>query len=276
MITFITAGRNDDYGDRFLERFYISTSKNLEIVEKFNINYEYLIVEWNPIKKYLINEESYFKNLFQKHNSLIDIIVKPSVVLNENLSPFVFYEYFAKNVGIRISNYEILIILNSDIIIPEETMEEIIRLSKEGLKEKHFYRPRYRANTDYELNELCVEDVTLPKTDFSFIAGHSSGDIFFMEKNQLIQYGKGYDESNPRHRTIFKHTHMDTEIMWNMHFNGCKLEYLENKYLHVDHKRTGNVYDQESNYKGYENKSNWGFIDYKKIQKEHNLIEITL
>ena len=32
MISFITIGRDDDYGERFLDRLYLSISKNIESI----------------------------------------------------------------------------------------------------------------------------------------------------------------------------------------------------------------------------------------------------
>ncbi len=65
------------------------------MIEKFDTPYEYLVVEWCPVKDYLIYNEK-FKDLFNNKN-LADIIVKPSVSLKENLDPKIFYEFFAKN-----------------------------------------------------------------------------------------------------------------------------------------------------------------------------------
>ena len=139
MISFVTIGRNDDYGHRFIDRFYLSVSENLKTIEQFDIPYEYLIVEWSPIKEYLIYEDR-FKILFENNKNLVDIVVLPSVAIEEGLDPTVFYEYFAKNVGIRMCKYDVLILLNSDIVIPYETMKLFVDLVKNGLGEMDYYK----------------------------------------------------------------------------------------------------------------------------------------
>lgn len=271
MISFVTTGRNDDYGNRFLDRFYLSLTNNIKNIEKFNIEYEYLVIEWSPIKKYLLYQEP-FDKVFNENKNLIDVIVKSDVAFNERLEQNMFFEYFAKNVGMRLSKYDVIVLVNSDVIIPEHTMQKILEIINNGIDEKTYYRPQYRSNADYDLNELCKEDVTKPEKDFSYISGHYSGDLFFMKRESLIKYGKGYDETNYSHR-IGSQTSMDTEIMYNLHRNGCKLEYLDYNYLHIDHgrpRRGSNII----NSRGYENKPNWGFIDYKKRNIKSNLIEI--
>ena len=99
MISFITVGRDDDFGKNFLYRLYASIAKHIDSIEKFDIPYEYLLVEWCPVKNYLIYNEQ-FEGLFNS-KSLVDIVIKPEVSVKENLNPKIFNEYFAKNVGIK-------------------------------------------------------------------------------------------------------------------------------------------------------------------------------
>ncbi|HEY4506722.1 MAG TPA: hypothetical protein VJH71_00970 [Candidatus Paceibacterota bacterium] len=269
MISFITIGRDDDYGGNFLNSLHTSISKNIEAIEKFDIPYEYLVVEWCPIRDYLVYNDK-FKDLFNSKN-LVDIIIKPDVSVKENLNPKTFYEYFAKNVGIRISKYDVLIILNADIVLPEEAIKVIVDLVKNNFDKKHYYKLLYRVQADDDLKIIKSESVHRPKSPDAVIAGYFAGDFLLIDKHTAINYGGGYDETNPGHRTISQ-TGMDGEMLWNLYKKGITLQFLDANYLHIEHKRP--AHDDVYNQDGYTNKPNWGFIDYPKKIISEKLIEI--
>jgi len=277
MVSLITSGRNDDYGKGFMNRFYTSVSKNLESLNKLNIEYEYLIVEWNPFNPYLIYSNE-FSDLFKSNKNLKDIIATPSLNLKEGLSINAFHEYYAKNLGIRQSLYENLIILNADIVIPFETMKEMIDIIKEGLDEKKYYRPAMRVQCNDRLHELRkgrVDSPALPEHSYYMkITGDFPGDLFMINKSTLINYGKGYDETNILHRNGSQ-VHMDSEIMYNLYHSGCTLEYLDSEYYHIEHDRSHRLGEiRMKNINGYQNKENWGFKKYSIKKINNNLILI--
>lgn len=270
MITFITTGRDDDYGVGFLDRLHLSLNTNLQNIDKIGIEYEYLIVEWNPFRNYLSSHEN-FKPLFDKYN-LVDIIVKDSVVKTEKLKPNIFYEYFAKNVGIRNSKNDVLVILNSDIIIPIETLKNLVDIVQNKFNSNYFYRVMNRIHVDDKLHEIRREVIHHPQNPDGIIAGYCAGDLMMINKQTLIEYGQGYDETNQHHRTITQ-TGMDGEILWNLHFKGKRVHIINKDYYHINHTHP-NPRDMHYNMKGYENKPDWGFINYNKKIISDKLIEI--
>ena len=273
MISFVTTGRSDDYGgEDYIKRFKNTTQKNLEVISKLGFDYEYIIVEWNPYKNYLC-DDPHFSSLFLDYPKLVDIIIPESVVIKESLSIDIYYEYFAKNAGVRYSKFEYLILLNSDIIIPESCMIKILDLIN-NFKEKYYYRPRYSHQVGKDLSFIRESDLTEPDRPHSYISGHSGGDFLLARTSDIINYAQGYDETNLGHRKPAKQHHMDTEIMYNMHFSGCQLEYLDDIYLHIAHGHGNTEFDQTMNFNGYENKPNWGFTDYEKSFERSNLIII--
>lgn len=263
MITLITTGRDDDYGHGFLDRLYLSINNNLETISKLDIEYEYIICEWNPERDYLINNEK-FKPLFEKYN-LREVIVSKSVVQNESLNERIFYEYFAKNCGVRNSKYDNILILNSDIIIPKESFEVIVENVKNGLSKDKFYRLEFREQINNDLTFITSESVYYPSNPDAVICGYCSGDVLLIDKETFMTKGMGYDETNPAHRTISQ-TGMDGEILWNLYYRGCTIELMPFPYKHINHGKP-HAYDNNYNDKGYVNKSDWGFINY-----EHNII----
>lgn len=269
MISFITTGRDDDYGKNFLNRLYTSITKNMQSIERYDVEYEYVIVEWAPMKDYLIYNEM-FKSLFEIKN-MVDVIVKSDIIPKENLQSNIFYEYFAKNAGIRLAKYDSLIIVNSDVIIPNETMEKIVDLDKIGFDKKRFYRVRNRVQSDDNLNLSERLDLHFPDNPDAAICGAYAGDLLIVDRETLINYGEGFDETNPSHRTISQAS-MDGEILWNLHHKGITLEFIGKEYWHINH---GTVPKAGSyNMKGYINKPDWGFISYPKKIINEKLIEI--
>jgi hypothetical protein len=269
MLSFITVGRDDDYGGSFLDRLFTSISKNIEAAEKFNLRYEYLLVEWCPIKNYLIYNDK-LKDLFRDKN-LVDIIIKPEVSLKERLNPKIFYEYFAKNAGIRLSRFDILVILNADVILPEKTIGIIVDLAR-NFDKNHYYKPIRRVEVDHNLDIIKTESVHRPKHPDAATGGYFAGDILIVGRSAVIKYGEGYDETNPKHRTISQNK-MDGEMLWNLYKKGITLQFLDADYWHIEHARP-NVHDETYNMNGYANKSNWGFTDYPKKALSEKLIEI--
>jgi len=267
MISIITTGRDDDYGVGFLDRFYTSIIKNSQLLDEQEIEYEYLIVEWNPIKNPLYKNHK-FSSLFND-KKYKNIIIDQSVSINENLSPTTFYEYFAKNAGVRNAKYDNILLLNSDIIISKECVENIKSLCFSGLDLNKFYRARYREQLNPDLFSLSIEDCHKPHFGDHVICGYFSGDFLFIHKNIF----PGYDENNPYHRSNLSQTSMDGEILWKLHNENINLEFIESKYSHINHGKD-NPYDSHYNQNGYENKLNWGFIDYPKEYISENIIYI--
>ena len=185
MISFITVGRDDDYGKNFLQRMHMSVSKNIDAIEKFGVPYEYLVVEWCPVKKYLIHNEL-FENLFRTKN-LVDIVIKPEVSQKEQLDPVIFYEYFAKTAGIRTSRYDLLVILNADIVVPETTMQIIADMARNGFNASHYYRPLYRVKVDDNLNTLKRTSVHRPKSPDAVVCGYYAGDFLVASREAIIR-----------------------------------------------------------------------------------------
>lgn len=266
MISIITTGRDDNHGENFLGRLYMSITKNIELFHQLGIDYEYIVVEWNPINNPLYKNEK-FSSLFTTSNHK-DIIVTQSVSEAEGLSSTVFYEYFAKNVGVKNAKYENILLLNSDIIVSKECGENIKQLCLNGLDKNKFYRARYREQLNPDLTSILTEDCHNPHLPDHVICGYYSGDFLLIDKTTF----PGYDETNPNHRTTYQ-TAMDGEILWNLHKNGVTLEFIESKYSHINHGRN-NPYDNHYNQNGYQNKSDWGFTQYKKEHISENIIVI--
>ena len=76
--------------------------------------------------------------------------ITPEIVENRGWNPKNFYEYYAKNVGIRNSDGEFVLITNPDDLLNDELVESISKALDED-DGKNYYRPYSRIDVDNEL-----------------------------------------------------------------------------------------------------------------------------
>lgn len=140
-ISFVIAGRNDDYGGDFNDRLSNSVNQLSYWVEKYGLPAEYVVVNYNPVadKPPLAQAVRWPKN--RKHLR-IRIITVSNEVHTENEKPdrrkaLPFYEYLAKNTGIRRAKGEYICAANPDILFDPAMIEWF---SKKQLRKDHFYR----------------------------------------------------------------------------------------------------------------------------------------
>lgn len=271
MISFICTGRDDDYEFDFLDRLTKSICTNCSLLECNNINYEYIIVEWNPFRDYLAynNKTRY---LFLKFN-LKDLVISKSVVQKESLPNDRYFEYFAKNAGIRRSKGDIVIVLNSDICLTDRLVKTIKKLTDSGLDPQKFYRTRYRQkqflNEPYPHEQTDLHNATFPDAE---ICGGYSGDFMMVCRSSMMDIARGYNEEDDMHRVTYQ-TGCDGEILWNMYNKGMKLEFINDPYIHLEHGKS-RQYDGYRMYAKYDNKPNWGFVDYESEEVVPGKLEV--
>lgn len=140
-ISFVIAGRNDDYGGDFNDRLSNSVNQLAYLVEKYEVPAEYIVVNYNPIaeKKSLFDAINWRQN--RKHLRIRILTVSPEIHReNENpevRKPLPFYEYVAKNTGIRRAKGEFICAANPDILFDPKL---IAFLAQQRLHKEHYYR----------------------------------------------------------------------------------------------------------------------------------------
>lgn len=257
MLSIVSHARNDDYGGGFIERFHESVRNNLILLDN-GFDYEYIIVEWMPTAEYL---KTYSKTSdLYTHPKVRSIVVDSSIAAAEGLPPNIYFEYFAKNVGIRRAKGENILIINSDILLSTHMLQEIQRLETQKVDPKKFYRPRYRYNL---FNKTCVNekrDLHEPHNPDACICGPYSGDFLFATKQTVVESGRGYNEQDEAHRKTYQ-SGMDGEILWNMYHHGIRMEFLDSYYYHYNH---GHPHTHDGVYRDvkYDNKPDWGLVSY--------------
>ena len=276
-LSIILTGRDDNYGENFIERLARTLKNHIVSLELLDLDYEIIMVDFNPYgDKYLQKHpllEEYLSNPKVKN-----VVVDRSVILAEQLSPTTFYEYFAKNVGARASSGDLLMLTNSDIIFSWELMHSIAQAVDDPEKNDVFYRTRWR-------HEMNLNDEFLPPTDTPALDlyeprnpdGHLcatySGDATMLSREVFFNVATGYNEGDPGHRTSANQSSMDGEILWNVWNQGKTLKFLEGPYYHISHGRP-EPRDATYNNGTYKNRPDWGMVGYS-WEQEGNVIMVT-
>ena len=275
-LSVVLGGRDDNYGENFIPRLKQSLENNLSKLDKSGLDYEMIVVDFNPLNNQYLHKNNFLEEVLS-HPKIKNIIVDNSVVLAENLGPTTYYEYFAKNVGCKNSSGELIFITNSDILITDCLIDEIVKEVKNKDKNDYFYRVRYRGEISLgmipdESNEP-VEDLHHPEFPDACICGLYSGDSSMFSRDVLFNVATAYNEGEMRHRTHVHQSAMDGEILWNVYRKGKKLRFLEAHYYHIFHgprPQRDNFYHQGT----YENTEDWGFVKYPKEKINENIVFI--
>lgn len=123
-ISFVIAGRNDNFGERYLERVQACVNSIITFGNKHSLSFELIFVEWNPPAN-----QPHIKNAIKwpsetKPNQVTIIEVPNEIHMQyKNHERIHFFEFPAKNIGIRRAKGEYILATNSDIIFSEEMIK---------------------------------------------------------------------------------------------------------------------------------------------------------
>jgi len=156
-ITFVVTSRNDNHGKNMKEKNqYFIDRLNFQF-QKYQLNAEIIIVEWNPPSDRL-GLEQVLKIRKNMNNNIKIIKVKNYLHrkfdLNNNIN---FFQMIAKNVGIRCSSGNFILCTNIDIIFSNELIEF---LKKGKLSKQTIYTcNRYDIDfNNFRIIDLETED----------------------------------------------------------------------------------------------------------------------
>ena len=197
-VSIVATSRDDKYGDDQATRYFFSQDwSNVEriyytvdsVLKQFSargIDAEYVLVDWAPIDGNYLYKNERLKSLLSDPR-VKNIIVDQSACEKKGLIPTAYYEYFAKNVGIRQSTGDFLLVTNPDNFFQNVLVDEMCSAMEDPASDKSYYRPEYRE-------------------DISAIEDHTEALEFMSENygNQQGQYKLPWHDSIPFEERLSK------------------------------------------------------------------------
>src|ERR1039458_2092234 len=258
-ITYIVPSKNDSYDPQNLEKLILSINTNVQQLIDQKLDVETILIDWcSTIPLHTLDR---IKNEIKV--PINHIYVDKSLLENDGLNVERYYEYFAKNVGIRRANNKYILIENSDIVNDEDLSKSISKMINNEVNNV-YGRPTIRVNVWYP----NIDEYThYNKIDEFPLGDCTPGDFMLSTKENWIKT-QGYDETNEGHRGSKRQTNMDVEMLFQFNKLGMPVYFLEGYYRHMDHERGGLTADQQfgesactRNTSGYTNRPTWGFTD---------------
>lgn len=260
-LTYISPSKNDDYDPQNVDKLILSINTNVGQLLSLGIDVEAILLDWgSDIPFHTVDKIKDEIKVPINH-----LYVDKSVLISDGLNPNRYYEYFAKNIGIRNSDSEYIMIENTDCINDEELSNSIKEMLNVGLKNV-YERPSMRVNVWYP----NIDEYTHYNTiDDKPLGDLNPGDFMLLAKEDWVRAG-GYDETNWAHRGVHRQTNMDVEMLFQLNKCGITVHFLPGYYRHMDHDRKGMNAEQQfgtsaqmRNLNGYTNRPTWGFINAK-------------
>jgi len=224
-LSIICAGRNDLHAGDFIDRMNRS-------FETLPSDAEIIMVEWNPPE-----DRPPLASTIKR--SGVRVITVPRDLHNtthgNDLLPF--FEYRAKNVGIRRAHGEWILSMNPDILLGQEMLE---RLGYDFDPQFFYQAPRH------DIRDGKLVQVT-----------RGPGDFVLMHRNKWSDL-RGYLD-------IVSYSHIDSLLVWTAEFSGIPRIELPCPIFHQEHDRSvhkGRMTIHSSDihrFIGQKNDEDWGF-----------------
>ena len=274
-LSIIIVGRDDGYGDdelspyklnvpdSFVFRMKRTMEQNItDLTNHFHIDdIEYVVVDWSPIEQKYLHNSNYLQTILSE-SFVKNVIVHPHIVEARGWNPNNFYEYYAKNIGLRHAEGDYILVTNPDIIFSDVVCRDIYDAVQGGAVDE-YYRPYSRIDTDNQLNRLG-EGLSFPKNGIEvdeIIGTPAAGDFVLTTKNNFINVAGGYDEIQPSHFNN-KQGSLDGNLVINLYLSEIKPVCLSGSIMHLDHAKPGfELRHGTRSYSKYTNNDNWGRLE---------------
>ena len=261
-LSIIITTRNDNHGNNPIKRLYLMLNQLIVYQWKLihNINVEIIIIEWNYIETNIhINEHNDIKLLFNYNKENQNTIIKYykiSSKYNDTKNCYKkyniccpFFQYYPKNVGIRRSNGEWILITNMDDIFSIKLMNILGHyISNNLFNPNGIYQAKHNEINLDTLNHIPLSliktpnDITNSNTNNCLLTFDSNktpllpwgGDFTLLSKDNIYNnYVGGYLESCTS-------SMLDSEfISRQIYINKLTPYYIAKNcsYFHIQHER---------------------------------------
>ena len=290
-LSVVVGGRDDSYGDfepfdRYdphsegelltnMERISHSLAENLkQLTLAMEDSFEIVVVDWCPMP----GKEVFANPLIQEITGIEKVRwvrVDRSAVLKRRLNPDSFYEYWAKNVGIRAARGEWVLVSNSDDYMSSElaaSVREVVERGGAGL----YYRCEARQDV------VSLSPPLLGNRGQSFDDHHlmgqlgtgGSGDFILTKKKNWLAVG-GFNETSSKHYSKhLRQSGLDMQAVLKLYMNGISPRKVEGVLYSLDHRKPRRVWDTFDTSFGYKNPETWGMADLTWSLSTASLIEV--
>lgn len=130
-LSIVIAVRNDNYGGDFNQRLYTALSWNTGLLEKYQVNTEIILVNWNPIieSPALLSQFTMPENRQHVRYRVIEVPHEFHLkYCDEKVRKRLpMYEFIAKNVGIERAHGQFVLCTNADILLSEQVVKQIAK-----------------------------------------------------------------------------------------------------------------------------------------------------
>lgn len=269
-LSIVAVGSNAGYGGNFLERMQAWANNLFEKCPKYNLDADIIVVEWNPpVDRPRIKDAIDWS----KKTLPVKIITVPKSVHDGLSNPHneKFFEYIAKNVGIRRAEGGFILSTNPDNLYSDYLLARLANLDKKCFYRANRYDIRnerifsiHRAIGSMINGELQKSDgVVCPDVDgtvdypnlgrLSPLHFNAAGDFLLMSKANWFKIA-GHPEV-PYSLTV------DGQTVYLAAKNRIRQVILPEPMFHQDHTRTDKYFPAWSDRTpfGDGNTEDWGF-----------------
>ena len=240
-LNFVFTGSNAGYGGDFISRMQACLDNLYLLAERHELDCDVTVVEWNPPA-----DRPRIVDALEWNSTRIEtkVITVPQTTHDNVPNPRgeKFFEYWAKNVGIRRAAGEFVLSTNPDNIYSESL---IARLAKHDLDSGCFYRVN---RSDTQAGKVFITHYkTAPELHFN-----GSGDFILMHRDAW--------ESIHGHPEVPYSLTVDGQTVYLADKAGLKQVILPEPMYHQDHSRTPKYYDPWDDLAphGKKNDNSWG------------------
>lgn len=258
MLSIVVTGRHDNYGGDFTERFFTALRFNHARLAERGVACEVLLVEWNPVpgRTYLAELLAReFPDLAQ--SAIRSFIVAPQYHVAFTQNPQIrYFEYVAKNVGIRRAAAPFVLVSNTDVLLGRRVVDAI---ASGHLKKGTVYRSaRYDIKLGIDQSGLSWETLEDPANQINRsvlrppLFSHGSGDFILADRDMFHRL-RGFNE-------VYRITRagVDQNFLAKAHGVGYPIEEIDGPVYHVNHVGSYRIWKT-----GQDSSSNtWGKLDW--------------
>lgn len=271
-LSFVFAVSNAGYGGNFLERVQNCLDNLYALAEKHKLDAEVILVEWNPPA-----DRPLMRDAIEYNSTYIPtrIITVPKEIHDSIPNPHneKFFEYWAKDVGIRRASGQFILSTNPDNIYSEEL---ISRLAQHDLDPSCFYRInrsdfregvvfiKHCAEGSFGLNGSISSDESIASPD-------EEGYFNYPDLGRLpVLHFNASGDFILMHRDAWEAIHGHPEVSYSLTVDGQtvylaakeglrQITFSENMY-HQDHGRSEKYYPfwSDKTPYGVKNDNDWG------------------